>query len=180
MDLLEFDGEPMYFDEPVTPEVDRLLVYASERYGEPAAEHSLLRAYFLEPDHLTVLVALYRYFYYRRCYREALITAERAIALAAARLKLPARWQDLSEADLGASVLVSMTLTRFLLLTLKGAGYLLLRLGEPVAALERFDKIAEIDTSDRLGIKELRVLAQGAVTEAAVARVGGNISFIGR
>jgi len=180
MDLLDFDGEPMYFDEPVTPEVNRLLVYAAEHYGETVAEHSLLRAYFLEPEHLSVLVALYRYFYYRRCYREALMMAERAIALAAARLDLPPRWQDLSEADLGGSVLVSMSLTRFLLLALKGAGYLLLRLGEPVAALERFDKIAEIDTSDRLGIKELRALAQCAVTEAAVERAGGNLSFIGR
>ncbi|WP_295456843.1 hypothetical protein [uncultured Thiodictyon sp.] len=180
MDLLEFDGEPMYFDEPVTPEVGRLLAYAAERYGEIAAEHSLLRAYFLEPEHLSVLVAVYRYFYYRRCYREALITAERAIAVAAARLQLPARWQDLSESDLGGSVLVSMSLTRFLLLTLKGAGFLLLRLGEPAAALERFDKIAEIDTSDRLGIKELRALAQGAVAEAAVARADANVSFIGR
>ena len=180
MDLLDFNGEPMYFDDPVTPEVGRLLAYAAEHYGDPAAEHSLLRAYFLEPEHLTVVVALYRYFYYRRCYREALATAERAIRLAAARLDLPARWQDLSESDLGGSVLVSMSLTRFLLLALKGAGYLLLRLGEPVAALERFDKIAEIDTSDRLGIKELRALAQGAVTEAAVARAGGNLSFIGR
>ena len=180
MDLLDFNGEPMYFDEPVTPEVGRLLAYAAEHYGDPVAEHSLLRAYFLEPEHLTVVVALYRYFYYRRCYREALMTAERAIGLAAARLDLPRRWQDLSESDLGGSVLVSMSLTRFLLLALKGAGYLLLRLGEPVAALERFDKIAEIDTSDRLGIKELRALAQGAVTEAAVARAGGNLSFIGR
>jgi hypothetical protein len=49
-----------------------------------------------------------------------------------------------------------------------------------VSALERFDKIAEIDTSDRLGIKELRTLAQSAVIEATVERVGGNLSFIGR
>ncbi len=130
MDLLDFSGEDMYFDEPVSPDVEGLLMDAARRYGEDAAELSLLQAYFLEPNHLTVLVALYRYFYYRHRYREALITAERAIAITAARLDLPARWQDLSEADLGRSALVSMTLTRFLLLALKGSGYLLMRLGE--------------------------------------------------
>jgi tetratricopeptide (TPR) repeat protein len=179
MDLLHFEGEPMYFDEPVNPEVERLLAHAAEHYGDSVAEHSLLRAYFLEPHHLSVLVALYRYFYYQRRYREALVTADRAIANAAIRLNLPVRWQDLSESHLGGAVLVSMTLTRFLLLALKGAGYLLLRLGEPLEALRRFDKIAEIDTSDRLGIKELRALAQRAVTEAEVSMLGGNLRCLG-
>lgn len=180
MDLLDFAGEDMYFDTPLTPEVERLLALAAERYGTPSAEHSLLRAYFLEPEHLTVLVALYRYFYYRHAYREALLTADRAIALAAARLELPRRWQDISASDLGHSVLTSMTMTRFLLMALKGSGYLLLRLGEAAAALERFDKIAQIDSSDRLGIKELRGLAQAALTQAEVEQAGGNLSFIGR
>ena len=127
-----------------------------------------------------MVVALYRYFFYRHRYRDALVTADRAIALAAARLELPVKWEKLTPAHLGGSVLVSMTMTRFLLLALKGSAYLLLRLGEPAAALKRFDKIAEIDTSDRLGIKELRTLAQSAVTAAAVERTGGNVSFIGR
>jgi tetratricopeptide (TPR) repeat protein len=180
MDLLHFEGEPMYFDEPLNPEVERLLAHAAEHYGDSIAEHSLLRAYFLAPQHLSVLVALYRYFYFRQRYREALVTADRAIANVTTRLNLPARWQDLSESHLGGAVLSSMSLTRFLLLALKGAGYLSLRLGEPAAALERFDKIVEIDTSDRLGIKELRALAQRAVTEAEVSKVGGNLHFIGR
>ena len=180
MDLLDFDGQPMYFDEPVTAEVGRLLAQAAEHCADGMAEPMLLRAYFLEPEHLTVLVAMYRYFYYRHCYREALMVAERAIRVTAVRLELPMRWQDLAAGDLGGSVLLSMTLTRFLLLALKGTAYLLLRLGEPAAALARLDKIAEIDTGDRLGIKELRALAQAAVTAEAVERAGGNLSSIGR
>ena len=85
MDFLDFAGEDMYFDEPVSPEVEGLLLDAAQRYGEDGAETSLLRAYFLEPEHLTVLVALYRYFYYRQRYRESLITADRAIAIVSAR-----------------------------------------------------------------------------------------------
>ena len=72
---------------------------------------------------------------------------------------------------------IRLAVVLFLLLALKGSGYLLMRLGEPAAALARFDKIAEIDSSDRLGIKELRRLAQAAVTQAAVDRVGGNLSY---
>ena len=180
MDLLDFSGEEMYFDEPVSPDVEGLLMDAARRYGEDAAELSLLRAYFLEPNHLTVLVALYRYFYYRHRYREALIIADRAIALCAARLDLPAHWGDLREADLGRSVLISMSLTRFLLLALKGSGYLLMRLDEPDAALKRFEKLAEIDTSDRLGIKELLNMARAAVTEANVTAAGDKVRFLGR
>ena len=71
-----------------------------------------------------------------------------------------------------------MTLTRFLLLALKGAGYLLLRLGDSVGALARFEKIAEIDTNDRIGIKELTALARGAVAEAAAERLGGNVRYL--
>lgn len=184
MDLLDFNGEAMYFDEPVTPEVESLLAQAAVRYGngpeDLGAEHALLRAYFLEPQHLTVLVALYRYFYYRHSYPEALMTADRAIAIAASRLCLPERWQDISEADLGRGVLVSMTLTRFLLLALKGSGYLLLRLGEPAGALERLEKISEIDTSDRLGIRELTSLARSALAEIEAERSGGNVRALRR
>ena len=66
MDLLDFDGEAMYFDEPVSTEVERMLAEAAQHYGEEIAERRLLQAYFLEPTHLTVLVALYRFFYYQR------------------------------------------------------------------------------------------------------------------
>lgn len=184
MDLQDFGAEPLYFDEPLSPEVEGLLAQAAERYGngpvDNAAEQALLRAYFLEPEHPTVLVALYRFYYYRHCYPEALLVADRAIALCAARLGLPARWQELSEAVLGPAVLTSMTLTRFLLLALKGSGYLLLRLGDPAAALARLEKVAEIDTSDRLGVQPLASLAREAITQAAVERLGGKVSYLTR
>ena len=178
MDFLDFSGEDMYFDEPISADVEGLLLEAARRYGEDAAELSLLQAYFLEPNHLTVLVALYRYFYYRHRYQEALITAERAISITADRLALPPRWQDLSESDLAHSVLISMSLTRFLLLGLKGSGYLLMRLGDTQSALERFEKIRSLDSSDRLGIGELLAMARAAVAEAAAERAGGNVRYM--
>jgi tetratricopeptide (TPR) repeat protein len=179
MDLLDFEGEAMYFDEPVTPGVAELLASAAETYGQEAAERNLLLAYFLQPDHLTVLVALYRFFYYRHRYPEAIVTADRAIPLVAERLHLPTDWRDLTAADLERAIQVSMSLTRFLLLALKGSGYLLLRLGDASAALQRLEKIAEIDTCDRLGVAELRAMARTAAARSALAGQDDKVRFIG-
>jgi hypothetical protein len=180
MDLLDFNGEEMYFDQPLSPQVEALLAKAALRYGEVEAELSLMQAYFLELEHLTVLVALYRYFYYRHRYGEALIVAERAIARTATRLGLSADWRSLSKDDLDHTVLVSMTLTRFMLLALKGSGYLELRLDDATSALARFEKVAEMDTNDRLGMKELLALARAKVTEQYVADAGDKVSLLGR
>jgi tetratricopeptide (TPR) repeat protein len=177
VDLQDFDGEQMYFDHPVSPEVNALIQDAAAHYAEQEAEQSLLRAYFLEPEHLVVLVSLYRYFYYRHRYKDALIVADRAIGLSAGELGISADWRHLSKDSLGQAVRISMTLTRFLLLALKGSGYLKLRLGDAVGALERFDKVVELDTSDRLGMKELRTLAMAKVTEQQVSASGANVSF---
>ncbi len=178
MDLLDFQGEDMYFDQPVSPETERLLERAAAAYGEDTAEHCLLRAYFLEPEHLTVLVALYRYLYYRHRYAECLLVAERAIALSAKRLGIGPDWRDIDSNALGPAVLASMSLTRFLLLAIKGAGYLCLRLGDAPGALERFEKLSGLDTSNRLGLTELIALARGKVTEQRVRGAGGNVRVL--
>jgi tetratricopeptide (TPR) repeat protein len=178
MDLLNFDGEAMYFDEPVAAQVEALLVEAAEGYGEAQAEHKLLRAYFLDPEHLTVLVALYRYFYYRHRYADALTVAERAIALTARRLKLPVDWRALTHEALGHAVMVSMSLTRFLLLALKGAGYLCLRLGDAKGALARLEKVLEMDTSDRLGVTDLVGLARARLAEERASLAGGKVHYL--
>ena len=180
MDLLDFTGEEMYFDQPVGPEVEALIERASECYGEPQAEHCLLRAYFLEPDHLTVLVALYRYFYYRHAYADALLVADRAIRLAALRLGVAPQWRRLSRQDLGNAVMQSTALTRFLLLAIKGSGYLLMRLGDVGAALERFEKVVEMDTSNRLGMTELVAIARSRVAEERVAAAGDKVTWLRR
>jgi tetratricopeptide (TPR) repeat protein len=180
MDLLDFDGEAMYFDEPPSPEVQRLLDEAAEHYGTDTAELALLRANFLAPDQLSVLVAMYRFFYYRHRYHEALLVADRAIRASAAQLGVDGDWRRLDDGDLGHAVQRSMAMTRFMLLALKGAGWLQMRLGDHKAALERFEKVAAFDSSDRLGMKELLTWARGAVAESEASRHGGNVQYIGR
>lgn len=182
VDLLDFSGEEMYFDRPLSPEVSALIASAAEHYGERAdsgpdpAEFALLRAYLLAPEDLNVLVALYRFFYYRQRLAESLSIADRAVLVASRELGLPEDWRALTTDDLNRGVTRSMTLTRFLLLALKGAGYLLLRMDQPAAALERLEKVAAFDTSNRLGVTELLSWARDATARDAAAAHG--VSFI--
>ena len=178
MDLLDFEAQSLYFEDTLCDEAAGLLEQAAVAYGHESAEHKLLLAYFLEPEHLTVLVALYRFFYYRHGYAEALLVADRAIRLTAERLGVTPDWRMLTKNDLGSAVLESMTLTRFPLLALKGSGYLKLRLGDNADALERFEKVAEMDSSDRLGMAELLSLARAKVAEDRVKDAGDKVTFL--
>ena len=163
VDLLDFDSEDLYFDEALNSEAKACLESAAENYGDAKSETDLLRAYFLEPEHPMILVALYRYFYYQHRLNEALIVAERVLVVIAKRLELPSDWRDLSEGRLGSGVMISMTLIRFYMLALKGAGFLELRLGNYDSALERLEKVAELDSKDRLGAQALLEVVRKAL-----------------
>jgi len=159
-DLLDFEAQALYFEDALPEEVSSLIAAAAEGYGSDTAEASLLRAYFLEPDHLTVLVALYRYFYYQHRYPDAFLVAERAMAVAGKRLGIQEDWQTLGMESLSAAIAESMTLTRFYLMALKGSGYLKLRMNEAEAGLKRLEKVAELDLDDRLGVHALVEIAR--------------------
>ena len=163
MDLMDFEGESLYFDEPLPDEVGELLRQSAQAYGTAEGELSLMRAYFLEPRHLTVLVALYRYCYYQHRYEDALRVADRALEVTAGKLDISSDWRELGMSQLAVGILQSMTLTRFYLMVLKGAGYLRLRLGDTGGGLERLLKVAELDSSDRLGVAALIEVARDAL-----------------
>lgn len=164
MDMLDFESGDLYFDQPLADEVKALLDEAAENYGDDSAELALLRAYFLEPEHPMVLVGLYRYFYYQHRLDRALIVADRVLALSAVRLGLP-DWQWLNAEAIAQAAKRSMTEVRFYLLALKGAGFLQLRLGEHEAALARLEKVAALDSEDRLGAGALIDVARAALVE---------------
>jgi tetratricopeptide (TPR) repeat protein len=167
VDLLEFDSEDLYFDEPLNAEAKRCLDSASEHYGSEEAETALMRAYFLEPEHPMVLVALYRFYYYQHRLKESLLVAERVLKVIGARLEFPEDWRDLTEMRLGSGVMISMTLIRFYMLALKGAGFLELRLGNYPSAMQRLEKVVELDSKDRLGAQALLDLAREALEKQA-------------
>lgn len=165
MDLQDFEAEDLYFNATIDPEIAELLEEAASLYPATETETLLLRAYFLDPEDLNVLVALYRYYYYQHRLRDALSVAQKAITASGKRLRMPDDWRHLTRLHLGQGVLVSMTLTRFYLMAHKGAGYLEMRLGELPDAVGRLQTLVDIDSNDRLGAKALLALAHERLHE---------------
>jgi hypothetical protein len=160
MDLLDFEQTELYFDEPLDPKVARLLADAAENYGSEASELLLLRANFMAGQHLMVLVALYRYYFYQHRLDDALLVAESALAVAGRRLAFPDTWRYLREVNVGAGVMQSMGLVRFYLMVLKSTAYINLRLGNHPLGKAMLEKLVELDSHDRIGGKALLAVAQ--------------------
>lgn len=155
MDLLDFSECKLYFEEPLPAEAERLIAHAAQVYGDPEAEYALLRAHLLAPENLSVLVGLYRYYFYQHRLDDALIVAERAMQLSARPLGLPTDWRQLDECRLGRAAENSFGLLRFYLLALKAASIVLLRLGRITASRDRLNKLIELDSRDQLGAAKL-------------------------
>ncbi len=165
MDLQDFEGQDLYFNAPLEPKVAELIERAAERYGEGDAEKPLLRAFFLEPEHHIVHVALYRFYYYQHRYKDALFIADKAMSVAGKELNLPEDWHELERGHLGVASMQSMGLLRFYLLALKGAGYLNLRLGNIDEAIRIFSKLVMLDEKNRLGCDMLLEIAKERVID---------------
>lgn len=155
MDLLDFSDCKLYFEDPLPAEVACLIEQAARDYGEASAEPALLRARRLAPENLTVLVGLYRYYFYQHRLEDALQIAEGAVELSGRHLGLPADWSALDESRLGAAAAISFGLLRFYLLALKAASVVLLRLGRIADSRPRLMKLAELDSRDQLGAAKL-------------------------
>ena len=151
MDLQDFEGQDMYFDMPMPATVERLIAEASESYGSGGAEAKLLRAYVLAPKNLSLLVAMYRFYYYQHRWQDALHIADLAMQASAEMLGINTPWRQLMPAHLGTPAMRSMGLLRFYFLALKGSGYLCLRMDDREAAIERLQKVVQLDPQDRLG-----------------------------
>ncbi len=155
MDLLDFSDCKLYFEDALPAEAERLIAQAASEYGEASAELSLLRAHLLAPENLSVLVGLYRYYFYQHRLEDALVVAERAMQLSGRELGLPTDWRLLDETRLGSAAANSFGLLRFYLLALKAASVVLLRLGQISESRARLIKVASLDSRDQLGAGKL-------------------------
>lgn len=170
MDLLDFSDCKLYFEDDLPAEAERLIAQAAREYGEPTAEFSLLRAHLLAPENLSVLVGLYRYYFYQHRLADALVVAERAMQLSGRHLGLPADWNLLDETRLGSAAANSFGLLRFYLLALKAASVVLLRLGQIADSRARLVKLASLDSRDQLGAGKLLEVVdefQGSANDTA-------------
>lgn len=155
MDLLDFSDCKLYFEEPLPAAVEELILKASQEHGQDSAELALLRAHLRVPENLTVLVGLYRYYFYQHRLEEALHVAERAMELSGRQLGLPREWQRLEETQLGTAASSSFGLLRFYLLAMKAACIVMLRLGRIADSRARLQKLATLDSHDHLGAAKL-------------------------
>lgn len=171
MDLLDFSDCKLYFEDELPAEAERLIAQAAAEYGDPAAELSLLRAHMLAPENLSVLVGLYRYYFYQHRLTDALVVAERAMQLSGRHLGLPTDWNLLDETRLGSAAANSFGLLRFYLLALKAASVVLLRLGQIADSRARLIKLASLDSRDQLGAGKLLEVVdefQGSANDTAL------------
>ncbi len=155
MDLLSFDAEPLYFDNPPSEEVVQLLQQATEDYKSEASEDCLRRAYDLAPENLMVLVTLFRYYFYQQRFTEATVISQQARAVIKHKLHLPDDWRELSEANLFGGNQNNMVMVRFYLLCLKGEAYMLIRQGQFEEGAALLNKIIEMDAKDHLAATAL-------------------------
>jgi len=167
MDLLHFDPQPLYFDEPLPDAVHELIEEAGLCFGEPRAQALLRQAAALAPAHLVVQVARYRYHFYRHQLDEATAIAQQVIADVGARLGLPADGRGVDAAGVTAAAAQSMTLTRFYLSALKALAYLRLRLGDTAGAVRLLETLLAVDAADRLGGRALLDIAHARQAELA-------------
>ena len=168
MDLLDFEAQGLYFEEPDVAGVKEMITTAAENYATGDAELPLLKAYFLAPESLNVLVALNRFYYYQHRLEEALNANLKALAVIRPLIGFPEDWRDLQQSHLSDAPPVSLTQVRLYLFTLKAVGFLNMRLHNLDVSQGIFEKLVELDSKDRIGAKGLLELVVKRKTDVAV------------
>lgn len=155
MDLLDFEAQGLYFEHSEPEAVKELLALASENYSDGAAELPLLRAYFLAPESLNVLVALNRFYYYQHRLEEALSATYKALAVIRGSINFPEHWQDLQVEHINNAPAELLTQVRLYLFTLKAIGFLTMRLHKLEMSREILEKLVTLDSKNRIGAQAL-------------------------
>jgi len=147
-------------------EARRHLYDASLSYANGTiAEQHLRDAKALAPDHAAVLIAQYRFYFYKGRLREALEIARICLIKAARENGLHADWRHVRSEDADFSS-YDARLPRFFLFTLKAYAYLQMRVGHLEEGHQAVSKLLELDPSDKVGARVLLdVLAAAAAGE---------------
>jgi tetratricopeptide (TPR) repeat protein len=132
----------------------RILEAGRSYHRDELAERHLREAQALAPNHAAVLIALYRFYFYKHRLREALELACMCLRKAAEDNSLSADWRDVRVRDACFSQYEAV-LPRFYLFTLKGYAYLQMRLGNFPEGRAAVMKLLELDPSDKVGAKVL-------------------------
>ena len=151
MDLLDFEAQGLYFDEPDVAGVKEMIAAAAENYATGEAELPLLKAYFIAPTSLNVLVALNRFYYYQHRLDDALAATLKALAVIRATIDFPEDWRDLQAGHINEAPAAALTQIRLYLFTLKAVGFLNMRLNNLDLSRHIFEKLVALDSKNRIG-----------------------------
>lgn len=128
---------------------------AAERYAmTDVAETHLFQAEAIAPDHAAVLIALYRFYFYKGRLGEALDVARACVEKAMRLNVLGDDWRRVHPEDAAFGEWEAL-LPRFFLFSLKGYAYLSMRLGKLDQGREAAEKLLELDPRDRIGAQVL-------------------------
>lgn len=137
-------------------EVERELRLAGLSWDdEGRAEAHLANAARLAPGHLAVIVAHYRYYFYKHHYERARQFAGECLSAVGRALGLPEAIEAVTSAH--ADFCGDDPDVRFWLFAMQAYGYVLLRLGETERGHAVLQKLTELDQPDRT---KTRVLLQ--------------------
>lgn len=133
----------------------RHLDRAAERYHlTDVAETHLREAAALAPGHVAVLIALYRFYFYKGRLLDALHVARQCLSKAMTENLLGDDWRAVRAGDARFSDWDALV-PRFFLFCLKGYAYLNLRLGMLAEGRAAAEKLIEIEPFDRIGARVL-------------------------
>jgi tetratricopeptide (TPR) repeat protein len=136
-------------------EASRHLYAAALSYADgTVAEQHLRDAKAIAPDHAAVLIAQYRFYFYKGRLRDALDVARMCLLKAAHENGVHTDWRQVrsQDADFGN---YDARLARFYLFTLKAYAYLQMRLGRLEEGHQAVSKLLELDPSDKVGSRVL-------------------------
>ncbi len=133
----------------VPKDVKELLIVASQNWENPLkAEDCINKALAKTGDNTDVLVAVYRYFYYKNNYLMALQIAAKIIDIIKKSEKLPDSWEQLK---LILMVRKEEPKIRLFLTAYAASGLVSAKLGEIEQAKEISTQIKEIDDKNEFG-----------------------------
>jgi hypothetical protein len=145
------------------PTAERALRAAGLSWNdELEAERLLASAELVAPMHMAVIVAHYRYHFYKHRFPEALAYAAKCLCLLSAELALPDDFRTVKSSH--ADFVAPEERVRFWLFALQAYGYVLLRCGRTDDATAALRKVVELDPTDQT---KTRILLD------VIARAGG-------
>jgi tetratricopeptide (TPR) repeat protein len=118
------------------------------------AETHLAAADAIAPDHCAVLIAFYRFYFYKGLLGEALQVARACVDKALQLNVLDGNWRCV-RADDAAFGEWEALVPRFFLFSLKGYAYLSMRVGNLDEGRRAVEKLIELDPRDRIGARVL-------------------------